>query len=308
MSKILIYGAGAIGTFLGTRLNSHNEVYLYGKRKLANTSGSIEINGEPSPRPNVLSEIQKGESFDVIFVTTKLYDAKNVIHELKERNLKYGAIVFIQNGLVEKEFYDELKEMGHVVTLSIFEGYSLDTNKLTANENKMGWQIDPSEDGEVIAALLQESEIKNQINPEISRIRAEKMLMVSAAAGLSVIENKKLGELLEDDQCREKMTAVLREGFDVLSTEYDLGEFEEYEKKFIDTLENLKDHYPSMYQDVASKRETEIEFLNGLILKMGTYHRIPTPLNQEIYFKVKRLTDYKEHENIQEITRSFKLR
>lgn len=39
------------------------------------------------------------------------------------------------------------------------------------------------------------------------------------------------------------------------------------------------DHYPSMYQDIHKKRKTEIDYLNGAIVKFGQKHHIATPIN-----------------------------
>jgi len=39
------------------------------------------------------------------------------------------------------------------------------------------------------------------------------------------------------------------------------------------------DHYPSMHQDIASGRYTEIDYLNGAIARMGKELNIPTPTN-----------------------------
>ncbi|WP_040535646.1 ketopantoate reductase family protein [Schleiferilactobacillus shenzhenensis] len=38
-------------------------------------------------------------------------------------------------------------------------------------------------------------------------------------------------------------------------------------------------HYPSMHQDMAKGRKTEIDFLNGYIAKVGARENIPTPVN-----------------------------
>lgn len=42
------------------------------------------------------------------------------------------------------------------------------------------------------------------------------------------------------------------------------------------------DHYPSMHQDIASGRRTEIDYLNGAIARMGKELNIPTPVNELI--------------------------
>jgi 2-dehydropantoate 2-reductase len=47
------------------------------------------------------------------------------------------------------------------------------------------------------------------------------------------------------------------------------------------------DHKASMLQDVEAKRQTEIDWLNGGIVRFGQEHGVPTPLNQAIWALVK---------------------
>src|SRR5690242_4296814 len=47
------------------------------------------------------------------------------------------------------------------------------------------------------------------------------------------------------------------------------------------------DHKASMLQDVEARRQTEIDFLNGGIVRFGREHGVPTPLNEAIWALVK---------------------
>jgi 2-dehydropantoate 2-reductase len=47
------------------------------------------------------------------------------------------------------------------------------------------------------------------------------------------------------------------------------------------------DHKASMLQDVEAQRQTEIDYLNGGIVRFGREHGVPTPLNQAIWALVK---------------------
>jgi 2-dehydropantoate 2-reductase len=47
------------------------------------------------------------------------------------------------------------------------------------------------------------------------------------------------------------------------------------------------DHKASMLQDVEARRQTEIDFLNGGIVRFGRAHDVPTPLNESIWALVK---------------------
>jgi 2-dehydropantoate 2-reductase len=49
------------------------------------------------------------------------------------------------------------------------------------------------------------------------------------------------------------------------------------------------DHKASMLQDVEARRQTEIDYLNGGIVRFGREHGVPTPLNEAIVALVKGL-------------------
>jgi 2-dehydropantoate 2-reductase len=49
------------------------------------------------------------------------------------------------------------------------------------------------------------------------------------------------------------------------------------------------DHKASMLQDVEARRQTEVDYLNGGIVRFGEEHGVPTPLNAAIWTLVKGL-------------------
>ena len=51
------------------------------------------------------------------------------------------------------------------------------------------------------------------------------------------------------------------------------------------------DHKASMLQDVEARRQTEIDYLNGGIVRFGREHEVPTPLNEAIWALVKGVED-----------------
>jgi 2-dehydropantoate 2-reductase len=51
------------------------------------------------------------------------------------------------------------------------------------------------------------------------------------------------------------------------------------------------DHKASMLQDIEARRTTEIDYLNGGIVRFGREHGVPTPLNEAIWALVKGVED-----------------
>jgi 2-dehydropantoate 2-reductase len=48
-------------------------------------------------------------------------------------------------------------------------------------------------------------------------------------------------------------------------------------------------HNASMLQDVLADRQTEVDFMNGAIARLGEQHGVPTPLNRAVWALVKGL-------------------
>ena len=48
-------------------------------------------------------------------------------------------------------------------------------------------------------------------------------------------------------------------------------------------------HKASMLQDVLAKRQTEVDFMNGAIVKWGEKNGVPTPLNKTMWALIKGL-------------------
>ena len=51
------------------------------------------------------------------------------------------------------------------------------------------------------------------------------------------------------------------------------------------------DHKASMLQDVEARRQTEIDYLNGGIVRFAREHGVPAPLNEAIWALVKGVED-----------------
>ncbi|MES9964811.1 MAG: ketopantoate reductase C-terminal domain-containing protein, partial [Candidatus Sedimenticola sp. 20ELBAFRAG] len=46
-------------------------------------------------------------------------------------------------------------------------------------------------------------------------------------------------------------------------------------------------HHSSMLQDIRNGRETEIDFINGAIVRLGEKHGVETPVNQTLVNQIR---------------------
>jgi 2-dehydropantoate 2-reductase len=285
MDKILVFGAGTIGTFLGANLYAAgNDITLYGRRKLTQIYDRIFINGIPFKVPPRIYNLEASH-YDIIFVTTKLYDSQAAIREIQSNHLNPQIIVFIQNGLVEEDFYGDLAKHPSFLTISVFEGYRLIADQLLTTRTDLGWQTENNCTGLKICKLLQSANINCTVTSQLPQLRAEKLMWNVSLNALSAMEKKTFAELMADKNLSLVVDGLFQESYEVLKSDYNLPSLDFLKQRFEQQFKTVKTHYSSTYQDVVSGRKTEIDFLNGLILKIGRNKGIPTPINQEIYCK-----------------------
>lgn len=283
MLKILVFGAGAIGIFLGTKLfAAGHDVVLHGGRKLDRLTDPIWINQSVYSLPPRLAYLAPTD-YNILFITTKLYDVPRALADLRKYSFNPQILAFIQNGIVEPDFYAEFKYHPGFLTLSAYDGYNLVGNQILVMPSELGFQIEDSAVGKQVQQLLSSAQIYCETTPNIAQFRAKKLIFNSAVNALSAIEQQPYGKLIHNPQHKQIIDGILQEGWQILGDDYPLPPLELLKQEIYRLTQQVSDHYSSMYQDLISGRNTEIEFLNGLLIKLGKLKGIPTPYNQLVY-------------------------
>ena len=98
------------------------------------------------------------------------------------------------------------------------------------------------------------------------------------------------GRVCEDTALRRLVSGLVDEGKAVAAAQH--IELDADPEDLIDHAARpdvAYDHKASMLQDVEARRATEIDYLNGGIVRFGEEHGVPTPLNRTIWALVKGL-------------------
>jgi 2-dehydropantoate 2-reductase len=129
--KILIYGVGGVGGFLGAHLQKIDLDVSYvarGKRYSFLKSNGLEVKSALGnvklENINVFKSIPEKINFDIMICTVKLYDFDNFISELKDVGIKKTVLLPFQNGIYSEqkivEEFGEKKTYGAVAQISSF--------------------------------------------------------------------------------------------------------------------------------------------------------------------------------------------
>ncbi len=98
---------------------------------------------------------------------------------------------------------------------------------------------------------------------------------------LSCLTRLKVGEFLSCDEGCELIKSVWREGCEVCKAVTGVDLWDEMLSELPRLKDGFADYYPSMAQDVLiHHRQTEIDLLNGAIVRYGALHGIITPVNE----------------------------
>lgn len=115
-----------------------------------------------------------------------------------------------------------------------------------------------------------------------------KLIFNAATNPIGALTGLTHGRVCEDPALRALVSALVDEGKAVAAAQrIELDEDPETLIDYAARPDVAYDHKASMLQDVEAGRETEIDFLNGGVVRFGREHGVPTPLNDAVTALIK---------------------
>lgn len=313
---ILLIGAGALGLGLGTSVASQGaELSILASKETGNIISEkgikrtgllkdIEIKPE---RLNVYTDYNEipHDKYDYVFISTKTYTNPTVSQELyKHRKIlkENCKIIIFQNGFGNDEEYLKYFDKNRIYCGCVFTGFErIDKHisKITGIAKPLligSLQNSNINDIMIITEMLSESGYESDITDEIDKALLSKILINCPLNPLCGIFNCTYGKLSENKYYTNLIEKIVDEIFDVIDASPYNSPYKNKEE-FNDYLFNtfLKDgyyHEPSTLQDIKKKQKTEIDSLNGKIIKLGKKFNVETPVNETVYNMIKAIETY----------------
>jgi 2-dehydropantoate 2-reductase len=147
--RILIYGAGAVGNYLGAHLAiAGHHVTLLGRKHLVDaianqgmtlksTDGSEQIVSNIQAVSS-LDQVLAGGSFDLITFTMKAYDTLDAVQEMHQRIPSPPPIVCFQNGIGNEELLRDAFGADNVVAATMTTAVSMSDISTIIEERARG--------------------------------------------------------------------------------------------------------------------------------------------------------------------------
>ena len=299
--KVCVVGCGAVGSLFAANLAQLDDVEVWAydlvqdhveaiNREGLRLSGAGEVVG----KLRATSDAGELPSCDFGIVATKAMHTSAAIAST-EAAFAEGCVATVQNGLGNEEEIAKLVER-------VIRGTTFPAGKLLG-PGHVQWDVKgdttlgpfeprPAPLGaiEQLAEACTRAGLPTRAVPDARGPQWRKVIFNAATNPIGALTGLTHGRVCEEPELRRLVSRLVDEGKAVAAAQ---GiELDADPEELIDHAakpEVAYDHKASMLQDVEERRPTEIDYLNGALVRVGEERGVPTPLNRAVWALVKGL-------------------
>jgi len=301
--RVCVVGCGAVGSLFAANLARLEDVEVWAydldrehveaiNRDGLRLSGAGEVLG----RLTATSDPSALPACDFGIVATKAMHTAAAV-EATAAAFDNGCVATVQNGLGNEEAIARHAER-------VIRGTTFPAGKLVG-PGHVQWDVKgdttlgpfearpaPFEEVERLAEACTRAGMPTKAVRDARGPQWRKVIFNASTNPVGALTRLTHGRLCEDPGLRRLVTGLVDEGKAVAAAQ---GiELDADPEDLIDHAakpEVAYDHKASMLQDVEARRPTEIDYLNGGIVRFGDENGVATPLNRAIWSLVKGLED-----------------
>lgn len=297
IKTVSIIGLGALGVLFGNHLSKRMQrsdlrIIADEDRIKKYKSNHVYCNGETCEF-NYMTPEQVCEPADLVIFTVKYDGLNDAIKAMKNQIGEKTIILSALNGITSEAVIGETYGMDKIL-YCVAQGMDAVKVGNKLNYEHMGMLCFGDGEPGIISSkvkaveeFFEKMEVPHEAVTDMNkRLWGKFMLNVGVNQTVAVYESN-YGEIQKEGQARDTMISAMREVMALSEkkginlTEDDLN----YWLKVLSTLSPAGK--PSMRQDLEARRLSEVELFSGTVIKMGKEYNIPTPVNQELYDKIK---------------------
>jgi len=292
--KIAIAGAGAMGSRFGVKLqNAGNTVTLIDNWaahvQAIQATGLTVTTDDGQDTVTAMTAVlpqDVHETFDLIILFTKAMQMDHMLQQLKPHLTNHPAVLVLANGIGNVETIER-----YIPKANILAGTTVWSSSLTGpghitvtGTGSIALQaIVPTDfpNLDAILATLNQAGLNASQAPDVLAAIWKKAGLNSVLNTYCTLLDCNIGEFGSLPNWQQLTAAVLDEFQAVASAagvHFDAQADTALIAAQFDPSKN-GGHYPSMHQDMANRRPTEIDFLNGYVAQLGQKLGVPAPTN-----------------------------
>lgn len=283
--EIVVFGAGSLGSLIGGLLAREHDVTLVGRDPHVRTirEEGLAVAGAYAFRvhPDATTE-GTGLEADLAVVTVKSFDTSEAARELATGS--FDAVLSLQNGIDNERVLAE--RLDRVLAGTVTYGARLREPGLVACTGEGEIALGPLDGGESlraerIAAAFRAANVEAAAVEDVPRRLWVKLAINAGINPVTALTRVRNGALA-DGPGRETVRASTLEAARVARAEDVRLTDHEALAALESVIESTAENRSSMLQDVEAGRRTEVDAINGAIVRSAAARSIDVPTNRHL--------------------------
>lgn len=228
------------------------------------------------------------EAMDAVILFVKHpYTQQALLDGLKKAITPSTLVVSLQNGLGNTELMQQVLDPAQIVygfstlTSDLVEpGHIHVTCDLSLNTAMWPLNHQPSPALERLCELMNQAGLNTTISANVEHDIWMKLLVNASLNSLCGILQQTVGQVVDLPESRQLLEQIVFETADVAHAKGLAITREKALQHVLHVAERTRDHVPSMAIDIRNRKPTEIEAINGAIVRYGKALRVATPFTE----------------------------
>lgn len=293
--KVMILGAGAMGSLYGGLLKeAGNQVTLVDVSKehieAINENGLILETDDGKKAISIEAKYasQGCEVPDLIIIFTKTIHSQSALESIKDYIGSNTTVLTLQNGLGNDEKVEAFLPKERIVVGTtnfpsdlVKPGYVSSFGKGVTKIMSCSGEV--TEELKAIEKILNDAGLNCEITEDVFVSIWEKVAFNAACNTLTAVTRLRLGDMGQTVEGKELAYAIAKEVVKVAN----IKDIKARENIVLETLDTVfvghADHMPSMMQDVLGNRITEIDSINGAVVREAEKLGVSVPVTKVLY-------------------------
>ncbi|WP_321793787.1 ketopantoate reductase family protein [Caballeronia sp. J97] len=289
--KVAVMGAGAVGCYYGGMLaRAGHEVVLIARPQHVE---AIEREGlrldtqhfDERVRVAASTYASAAKGAQLVLFCVKSTDTDSAAKALAPCLEPDALLLSLQNGVENAERLRELLPQEAAAAV-VYVAAEMAGPGHVKHNGRGELVIEPSTKSEEVARALVAAGVPTEISDNVRGALWAKLVLNCAYNALSAITQLPYGKLVQGEGIARSMRDVVDECLAVAKADQVTipGDVDAAVRRIAETMQN---QYSSTAQDLARGKRSEIDHLNGLIVRRGEALGVPTPANRLLHALVK---------------------
>ncbi|MDO4670222.1 MAG: 2-dehydropantoate 2-reductase [Aerococcus sp.] len=287
-----IAGSGAMGCRFGSQIyEAGYDVILLDQWedhiKAIQTEG-LKISGdeEKTLPMKIMRPEEASDPADLIILFTKAMQLPNMLEAIKPIISEHTQVLCLLNGLGHEEVISKYVKrenimLGVTVWTAGLEGPGHAHLEGTGTVDLQSFAANGEEKTQAIVNMLNDAHLNVTYDENVFPAVWRKVCVNGTMNSTCALLDCTIGEAFQSDDMVNAVKQIIHEFVTVAASEDVTIDEQEMIDYVLATAKTAAHHYPSMHQDlVQNHRKTEIDFINGAVVRLGAKHGIKAPYCQ----------------------------